>query len=108
MADWRGRVTYSELWETGRYAYLEQTLAILRTPGANDLETGDRAVPCGVIVRVLSGDTGCGSVGTSENDGAGNVSARHVVGLASRVDNLVNGLHGEVEGHELATGGCDA
>jgi hypothetical protein len=31
-------------------------------------------------------------------------AARHVVSLCGRVDDLIDGLHGEIEGHELALG----
>jgi len=51
---------------------------------------------------VLSGDTGCETVGTTESDVAGLDTARHVVSLCGRVDDLIDGLHGEVEGHEFA------
>ena len=84
--------------------YLEQTLAILGTPRADDLQARDLAVPRGVVLRVLGGDTGGGTIGTTEDDGTGQDTARHVVGLRRGVDDLVNGLHGKVEGHELATG----
>lgn len=83
---------------------LEQTLGILRAVGRNDLETGDLTVPSGEILGVLSTDTGSGTVGASEGDVTLLGSSRHVVGLGTRVDDLVNGLHGEVPGHELTDG----
>ena len=42
------------------------------------------------------------AVGSTEGDVAGLNATRHVVCLARGVDDLINGLHGEVEGHELA------
>lgn len=51
---------------------------------------------------MLSTDTGRETVGTTERNVAGLDATGHVVGLCGRVDDLVNGLHGEVEGHELA------
>lgn len=46
----------------------------------------------------LGSDTGSSTVGASEDDGAGDVSTGHVVGLAGRVDNLVDGLEEEKAG----------
>ena len=48
---------------------------------------------------MLRRDAGSGTVGTPEDDGAGNVTAGHVVCLASRVDDLVDSLHGEIPRH---------
>lgn len=53
---------------------------------------------------MLSSNTGGETVGTAEGDVAGLDTTGHVVSLGGRVDDLVNGLHGEVEGHELADG----
>jgi hypothetical protein len=53
---------------------------------------------------VLGSNTGGETVGTAEGDVAGLDTTGHVVSLGGRVDDLVNGLHGEVEGHELADG----
>ena len=85
--------------------YLEKTLAVLRAPGGNNLKTGDRAVPSGIILRVLSGDTSSGAVRTTEDDWTWNVSTRHIICLSGRVDDLVDGLHCEVESHKLASTG---
>lgn len=81
---------------------LKQTLCIFGTVWCHDLQTGDAAVPGSVILRVLSSDTGSETIGTAEGDVAGLNTTGHVVGLGGRVDNLVNGLHGKVKGHELA------
>lgn len=72
---------------------LQEPLGVLCTPGSDDLEPGDAAVPRGVILRVLGSDTGCKSVGATESDVAGLLSAGHVVGLCAGIDDLVNGLH---------------
>lgn len=53
---------------------------------------------------MLGGDTGGETVGSTESDVTWLNTTRHVVGLCSGVDDLVNGLHGKVEGHELADG----
>lgn len=78
---------------------LQQALAVGRTPGGDDLQTGHTSVPRAVVLRVLSSDTGSGTVGTTEDDGTGDVTTRHVVGLAARVDDLVDRLHGKVPSH---------
>jgi hypothetical protein len=83
---------------------LQQTLGILGRVRRNDLKTRDRAVPGRVVLGVLSSDT-CGeAVGATESDVARLDTTGHVVSLSGGVDDLVNGLHGEVEGHELANG----
>lgn len=46
-------------------------------------------------------DTGGGAVGAAEDDRDVDVAGRHVVLLGGRVDDVVNGLHREVERHEL-------
>lgn len=62
------------------------------------------ALPCSEALRVLRGHACRSSVGSSENDGHRLKPGGHVVGLRCRVDDLVDGLHGEVEGHELTDG----
>ena len=81
---------------------LEKTLGILSAPGRDNFETGNAAVPGRVVLRVLSTDTGSETVGATESDVARLDTAGHVEGLGGRVNNLVDGLHGEVESHELA------
>ena len=83
---------------------LEQTLGVLGRVGRNDLKTGDGTVPRGVVLGVLGSNTSGETVGTTEGDVAGLDTTGHVVSLGGGVDDLVNGLHGEVEGHELADG----
>ena len=41
-------------------------------------------------------------IGSSKGDVARLDTAGHIVRLGSRVDDLVDGLHGEVKGHEFA------
>ena len=53
---------------------------------------------------MLGGDAGRGPVGPPEDDGDGLAAGGHVVRLGCGVDDLVDGLHGEVEGHELTDG----
>ena len=74
------------------YAYFEKTLAVLSTPWAYDFEAGHLAVPGRVILGVLRGDPSGRTVRTAEDDWTWHISAGHVVCLAARVDNLVDGL----------------
>ncbi len=78
---------------------LQQTLVVGSGPWGNNFQSWDRSVPSAEVLRVLSTDTGSGTVRTSESDGTRDVSTGHVVGLSSRVDDLVDRLHGEVPGH---------
>jgi hypothetical protein len=81
---------------------LEQTLCVLGAVWADDLQTGNASVPGSVILRMLGSDTGGETVGATKGDVAGLDTAGHVMCLCGRVDDLVDGLHGEVEGHEFA------
>lgn len=60
--------------------------------------------PGGEALRVLGGDPGRGAIGPPEDDGHRLQPGGHVVGLGGGVDDLVDGLHGEVKGHELTDG----
>ena len=53
---------------------------------------------------MLGTDTGADAIDTTEDDWASQVSSRHVKRLGSRVDHVIDGLQGEVEGHELDDG----
>lgn len=66
------------------------------------LEAWDGAVPGCEALGVLSSHAGCGPVGSPENDGAVDLTRGHVQRLRRRVDDLVDGLHRKVPGHELA------
>lgn len=68
------------------------------------LETRHRGEPSCKALGVLRCHASCCTVCPAEDYGAGDLPCRHVVVLGGRVDNLVNGLHGEVEGHELHNG----
>ena len=58
-------------------------------------------VPGRIVLAVLGGDARGGAVRAAEHDRAAHLAARHVERLGGRVDDLVDRLHGEVEGHEL-------
>eukprot|EP00053_Salpingoeca_punica_P008562 m.76658 g.76658 ORF g.76658 m.76658 type:complete len:418 (+) comp14651_c0_seq1:227-1480(+) len=90
---------YGVLVADGR---LEQANGVLRRVGRDDLEARAVGVPRAEALRVLGTDAGRRAVGAAEDDGAGEHAVGHVVGLGGRVDHVVDGLHGEVEGHELA------
>lgn len=85
---------------------LEQTLGILRAVGRYDLQSGNASIPRSEILRVLCSDTGGETVRATEGDVAGLSTAGHVVNLCAGVDDLIDGLHGKVEGHELALSLC--
>ncbi len=61
-------------------------------------------VPGGEILAVLGRDACRRAVRTAEYDRAGHLSARHVERLRRRVDEMIDGLHREVPGHELDDG----
>lgn len=81
---------------------LQQTLGILRAPGRDNLQSRDAAIPGGVILGVLRGDTSGETVGATESDVARLNTSRHVMRLSGGVDDLIDRLHGKVESHELA------
>lgn len=67
----------------------------------NHLETGALRVPSGEALRVLGGHTRSSSIRSTEDDRNVDGAGGHIEGLGGRIDNLVDGLHGEVKGHEL-------
>eukprot|EP00128_Syssomonas_multiformis_P014289 Colp12_sorted_trinity150504_noHs@3256 len=81
---------------------LEETLGILSVVWRHHLEARAVRVPGGKALRVLSTHTLGVTVRTTEHNGDLNSASRHVVSLSGRVNDLINSLHGEVEGHELA------
>jgi len=51
---------------------------------------------------VLSSNAESSSVGASENHWTASSTSRHVKRFCGTVNNLIDGLHGEIESHELA------
>jgi hypothetical protein len=80
---------------------LEQTLGVGGVIRSDDLQARHLGVPGGIVLAVLGADAAGGAVRTAEHDGRADLAARHVQGLGGRVDDVVDGLHGEVERHEL-------
>lgn len=58
-------------------------------------------VPSTEALWMLSTDTGSGSVWSTKHNRNVNSTGRHIESLGSRVDDMIDGLHWEVEGHEL-------
>jgi hypothetical protein len=83
---------------------LHKSSGVLRGPGGHHLEAGHGAVPRGEALRVLGSHSCGGAVGPAEHNGNRHVTTGHVELLSGGVDDLVDGLHGEVEGHELHDG----
>ena len=50
---------------------------------------------------MLGGNAGRRTIGATEHDGAAHLAARHVERLGGGIDDVVDGLHGEIEGHEF-------
>ena len=80
---------------------LEQALGVGRAIGRDHDQPGHVRVPAAVILAVLGADAAGGAVGPAEHDRAAHLPARHVIGLGGRIDDVVDRLHREVEGHEL-------
>ena len=80
---------------------LQQALVVGRRIRRDHLQAGDLRVPGRIVLAVLGGDAGGGAVGPAEHDRAAHLPARHIQRLGGGVDDLVDRLHGEVEGHEL-------
>ena len=80
---------------------LEQALRVGGRIRHHDLEAGHVRVPGGVILAVLRADRDAAPLGPRNTIGAAELPAGHVERLRRRIDDLVDRLHGEVEGHEL-------
>ena len=80
---------------------LEQALGVGRAVRADHHQPRHVRVPAAVILAVLGGDPRRGAVGPAEHDRAAHLPARHIIGLGRRIDDVVDRLHREVEGHEL-------
>ena len=71
-------------------------------------------IPACIALRMLRGDPAGSSVRTTEDNRTTHLAAGHVQRLRGGIDDLVDGLHGKVEGHELdnrpqfAKGGTDS
>ena len=104
LQTWKGDllVLQDDDWVGVADSSLQQTLGIFGAVWGDDLQSWNTAIPGGEVLRVLSSDTGGETVRATEGDVAGLDTTGHVVCLCGRVDDLVNGLHGEIEGHELA------
>lgn len=61
-------------------------------------------VPGTEALWMLSSDTGSSSVRSTKHDRNVHFTSWHIESLGSGVDDVINGLHWKVEGHELANG----
>ena len=84
-----------------RIAALSRPLASAAEYGAITFRPGMCAYQGGIVLAVLRADAGGRTVGAAEHDGAAHLAAGHVERLGRRIDDLIDRLHGEVEGHEL-------
>ena len=80
---------------------LQQALVVGGRERRDHLQARNLRVPGRVILAVLGGDAGRGAVRATEHDRAAHLAAGHVQRLGRGVDDLVDRLHREVEGHEL-------
>ena len=80
---------------------LQQALGVGGVVGRDHLQARHVGVPAGIVLAVLGRDARGRAVGAAEHDRAVHLAAGHVERLGGRIDDLVDGLHGEVEGHEL-------
>src|SRR5689334_13706116 len=53
---------------------------------------------------MLGGNSGGSAIGAAKHDGAAHLATGHVKRLGGGVDDLVHGMHGEIEGHEFDDG----
>src|SRR3546814_4921595 len=103
-SDWSSDVCSSDLRVGVADRRLEKSLGIRGRIGRHDLEAGDMSVPAGIVLAVLGRDPGGCAVRAAEHDRASHLTAGHVEGLGGGIDDLVDRLHREVEGHELDDG----
>ena len=83
---------------------LEQALGVGGGRGCDHLEPRHMRVPCRIFLAVLGGNARRRPVRPAEYDRARDLPAGHVMRLGRRIDDMVDGLHGEVEGHEFHDG----
>lgn len=69
---------------------------------ADYLKAWHRAVPSCIALRMLSSHSCSCSIGTPEDYWYRNSARWHVQCFCSWIYDLVDGLHGKIEGHELA------
>ncbi|KIT81871.1 hypothetical protein QT20_00100, partial [Staphylococcus aureus] len=80
---------------------LEQALVVGGRVRRDHLEARDLRIPGGVVLAVLGGDTGGGTVRAAKHDRTAHLAAGHIQRLGRGVDDLVDRLHREIPGHEL-------
>eukprot|EP00042_Codosiga_hollandica_P041089 m.363348 g.363348 ORF g.363348 m.363348 type:complete len:638 (-) comp56025_c0_seq3:2412-4325(-) len=81
---------------------LQQRLCVLTAPRSQHLQARHLRVPGSKALRMLCSNTCRCTVRASEHNRRWVLSGRHVQVLGCRVDDVVDGLHREVECHELA------
>lgn len=59
------------------------------------------AIPGSKALGVLSSHARCSTIGASKHYRDRNGSSRHIQCLCCGIDDLVDGLHGKIEGHEF-------
>src|SRR3546814_1212960 len=60
-----------------------------------------RGIPRPVILAMLSRHAGSCAIRPAENHGTAHLAARHIICFGRRVNDMIDRLHGEVEGHEF-------
>ncbi len=80
---------------------LQEALVVGGRVRRDHLQARNLRVPGRIVLAVLRGDARGGAVRPAEHDGAAHLAAGHIERLGRGVDDLVDRLHGEIEGHEL-------
>lgn len=65
------------------------------------LEARHVTVPGSIVLRMLCCYSCRSTIRPPEHNGDADFASRHVQSLGCRIDDLINGLHGKVEGHEF-------
>ena len=84
-----------------RIAAFSSPLRVRRAVRRDHHQPRHMGIPAAVILAVLRGHASRRAVGPAEHDRAAHLPARHVIGLRRRIDDVIDRLHREVEGHEL-------
>jgi len=79
----------------------QQPFRVGRRIGHHHLQPRHLRIPGGVVLAVLRTNPRRCAIGAAKHDRAAHLPARHVERLCCRVYDVVNRLHGEVEGHEF-------